>query len=182
MYRLLTSILLFSERQQDADLRGFFTCTVLLLICQDTRFLPAFELWKRPVPNSYLRRWWADSIIFKLDIWLVRQCTFSICIQQINQFFFFIFSNAYGNTQVHRTHIDQIALYGLQIAVTDPPINETSPSFEKVGEDLIKMKGWKEGGTCNINVSVVKAGGEQIIHGLHAILHVYHVGVRCHCS
>ena len=61
---------------------------------------------------------------------------------------------------------------GLQMAQPDPPINEAPPSLDEVREAVSKLKGRKAAGVCNISVELLKAGGEAMIHGLHAVLTV----------
>ena len=53
---------------------------------------------------------------------------------------------------------------------TDPPINEAAPSIDEVKEAVARLRGGKAAGICNINVELLKAGGEAMIRGLHAVL------------
>ena len=64
----------------------------------------------------------------------------------------------------------QLPLAGVQIAAADPPLDETPPSLAKVREAVRKLKGGKAAGVCNISAEMLKAGGEAMIHGLHAVL------------
>ena len=59
---------------------------------------------------------------------------------------------------------------GLQMLEADPPINETAPSIDDVKEPVAKLRGGKAAGICNISAELLKAGGEAMIHGLHAVL------------
>ena len=57
----------------------------------------------------------------------------------------------------------QLRTAGLQTLDADPPIDETAPSIGDVKEQLAA-------GVCNISVELLKAGGEAMIRGLHAVL------------
>ncbi len=64
----------------------------------------------------------------------------------------------------------RLSLAGVEIATADPPVDETPPSLAEVREAVNKLKGGKAVGVCNISAEMVKAGGETMIHGLHAVL------------
>ena len=51
----------------------------------------------------------------------------------------------------------------------DPPIEETAPSFDDVKEAVAKLMSGKVAGVCNISAELLKAGGEAMIRGLHAV-------------
>ena len=57
----------------------------------------------------------------------------------------------------------------LQVVYTDPSINETTLSLEEIKEAVARWRGGKEFGICNISLELLKAGGEVMIHGLHAV-------------
>merc|ERR1712035_27581 len=59
---------------------------------------------------------------------------------------------------------------GVEIATADPPVDEAPPSLAEVREAVNKLKGRKAAGICNISAEMLKAGGEAMIHGLHAVL------------
>ncbi|KAG0723224.1 putative protein in type-1 retrotransposable element R1DM [Chionoecetes opilio] len=65
---------------------------------------------------------------------------------------------------------EQLHTTGLQAVDADPPIDETAPSLDKVREAVAKLKGGKAAGVCNISAELLKAGGEAMIRGLHAVL------------
>ncbi len=52
----------------------------------------------------------------------------------------------------------------------DPPVDETPPSLAEVRESVNKMKCGKAAGICNVSTEMLKAGGEDMIRGLHAVL------------
>lgn len=64
----------------------------------------------------------------------------------------------------------QFSLAGVQMAAADPPVDETPPSLTEVREAVSKLKCGKAAGVCNISGELLKAGGEAMIHGLHAVL------------
>ena len=64
----------------------------------------------------------------------------------------------------------QLSLAGVQMAAADPPVDETPPSLAEVRKAVGKLKCGKAAGICNISVEMLKAGGEAMIHGLHAVL------------
>ncbi|KAG0730476.1 Transposon TX1 uncharacterized protein [Chionoecetes opilio] len=65
---------------------------------------------------------------------------------------------------------EQLHTTGLQAVDADPPIDESAPSLDEVREAVAKLKGGKAAGVCNISAELLKAGGEAMIHGLHAVL------------
>ncbi|KAG0728096.1 putative protein in type-1 retrotransposable element R1DM [Chionoecetes opilio] len=65
---------------------------------------------------------------------------------------------------------EQLHTTGLQAVDADPPIDETAPSLDEVREAVAKLRGGKASGVCNISAELLKAGGEAIIRGLHAVL------------
>ena len=71
----------------------------------------------------------------------------------------------------------QLQTTGLQVMDADPTINEAAPSIDEVKGAVVKLRGGKAAGICNINAKLLKAGGEAMIHGLHAVLTtVWHSG------
>ncbi|KAG0729173.1 Transposon TX1 uncharacterized protein [Chionoecetes opilio] len=52
----------------------------------------------------------------------------------------------------------------------DPPIDETAPSLDEVREAVAKLRGGKAAGVCNISAELLKARGEAMTRGLHAVL------------
>lgn len=64
----------------------------------------------------------------------------------------------------------QLPLAGVQVAPADPPLVDTPPSLTEVREAVSKLKCGKAAGVCNISAEMLKAGGEAMIHGLHAVL------------
>ena len=64
---------------------------------------------------------------------------------------------------------DQLEITEIQVVDADPPI-ETAPSLDQVKEAVAKLRGGKAGGICNITAELLKAGGEVMIRGLHAVL------------
>ena len=71
----------------------------------------------------------------------------------------------------------QLRTAGLQTLDADPPIDETAPSIGDVKEAVAKLRGGKAAGICNISAELLKAGGEAMIRGLHAVLTaVWHSG------
>ena len=71
----------------------------------------------------------------------------------------------------------QLRTAGLQTLDANPPIDETAPSIGDVKEAVTKLRGGKASGICNINAELLKAGGEVMIRGLHAVLTaVWHSG------
>ncbi|KAG0723665.1 Dipeptidase 3 [Chionoecetes opilio] len=65
---------------------------------------------------------------------------------------------------------EQLHTTGLRTVDTDPPIDETAPSLDEVREAVAKLSGGKAAGVCNISAGLLKAGGEAMIRGLHAVL------------
>ena len=71
----------------------------------------------------------------------------------------------------------QLRTAGLQALDADPPIDETASSIDNVKEAVAKLRGGKAAGVCNISAELLKAGGEAMIRGLHAVLTaVWHSG------
>merc|ERR1712035_263168 len=64
----------------------------------------------------------------------------------------------------------QLLTTGLETLEVDPPMNETPPSLDEVREAVAKLRGGKAPGICTISAELLKAGGEAMIHGLHAVL------------
>ena len=64
----------------------------------------------------------------------------------------------------------QLSLADVQMAAADPPVDETPPSLAEVRKAVSKLKCGKAAGICNISGELLKAGGETMIHGLHAVL------------
>ena len=64
----------------------------------------------------------------------------------------------------------QLQTAGLQTLDADPPIDETAPSIDDMKVSVAKLSGGKAAGICNISAELLKAGGETMIHGLHAVL------------
>ena len=64
----------------------------------------------------------------------------------------------------------QLQTAGLQTLDADPPIDETAPSIGDVKKAVAKLRGGKVASICNISVELLKAGGEAMICGLHAVL------------
>ncbi len=56
------------------------------------------------------------------------------------------------------------------MADADPPIDENPPYPDEVRETIAKLRGGKAPGICNISAEMLKAGGEAMIHGLHAVV------------
>ena len=65
---------------------------------------------------------------------------------------------------------EQLRAEGVQTLDADPPINEATPSLEEVKEAVDRLRGGKAPGVCNISAELLKAGGEAMIRGLHAVL------------
>ncbi|KAG0727434.1 LINE-1 reverse transcriptase [Chionoecetes opilio] len=65
---------------------------------------------------------------------------------------------------------EQLHTTGLQAVDADPPIDESAPSLDEVREAVAKLRGGKAAGVCNISAELLKAVGEAMIHGLHAVL------------
>ena len=59
---------------------------------------------------------------------------------------------------------------GVQTLDADPPINEATPSLDEVKEAVDRLRGGKAPGVCNVSAELLKAGGEAMIRGLHAVL------------
>ena len=64
----------------------------------------------------------------------------------------------------------QLRTAGLQTLDADPPADETAPSIDDVKEAVAKLRCGKVAGVCNISVELLKAGGEAMTRGLHAVL------------
>ena len=59
----------------------------------------------------------------------------------------------------------------------DLPIHETAPSIDDIKEAVAKLRAEKAAGVCSISAELLKAGGEAMIRGLHAVLTaVWHSG------
>ena len=70
----------------------------------------------------------------------------------------------------------QLRTTGLQTLDADPPIDKTAPSIGDVKEAVAKLRGGKAAGIY-ISAELLKAGGEAMICGLHAVLTaVWHSG------
>ena len=65
---------------------------------------------------------------------------------------------------------EQLQTAGLQTLDVDPLIDEIAPSIDDVREAVAKLRGGKAAGVCNINVELLKAAGEAMMRGLHAVL------------
>ena len=63
----------------------------------------------------------------------------------------------------------QLQITWLQVVDADLPINEAAPSIDEVKEAVSKLRGGKAAGICNISAELLKAGGEAMIRGLHAV-------------
>ena len=71
----------------------------------------------------------------------------------------------------------QLQTTGLQVVDANPSINEAAPSIDEVKEAVAKLRGGKAAGICNISAELLKAEGEAMIRGLHAVLTaVWHSG------
>ena len=64
----------------------------------------------------------------------------------------------------------QLSLAGVQMSAADPPVDETPPSLAEVREAVNKLKCGKAAGICNVSAEMLKAGGEAMTRGLHAVL------------
>ena len=64
----------------------------------------------------------------------------------------------------------QLSLAGVEISAAVPPVDESPPSLAEVREAVNKLKSGKAAGVCNISAEMLKAGGEAMIQGLHAVL------------
>ena len=69
-----------------------------------------------------------------------------------------------------RTPNRQLPVDGVETSAADPPVDESPPSLAEVREAVNKLKSGKAAGVCNISAEMLKAGGEAMIHGLHAVL------------
>ena len=58
----------------------------------------------------------------------------------------------------------------MQTLDADPPIDETAPSIGDGKEAVAKLRDGKAAGIRNISAELLKAGGEAMIRGLHAVL------------
>ena len=71
----------------------------------------------------------------------------------------------------------QLQTTGLPVMDANPPIDEAAPSLEEVKEAVARLRGGKAAGICNISAELLKAGGEAMTRGLHAVLTaVWHSG------
>lgn len=62
----------------------------------------------------------------------------------------------------------------------DPPKDETPPSPAEVREAVRKLKGGRSAEICKFSADLLKAGGEAMILGLHAVLPVlWQSGIPC---
>ena len=52
----------------------------------------------------------------------------------------------------------QLPTTGLQVADADPSIDESPPSLDEVREAVVKLRGGKAPGICNISVGMLKEG------------------------
>ncbi len=57
-----------------------------------------------------------------------------------------------------------------EIPAADLKVDEIPPFLAEVREAVNKLKGGKAAGVCNISAEMLKAVGETMIHGLHALL------------
>ncbi len=64
----------------------------------------------------------------------------------------------------------RLSMAAVEIAAADPPVDEIPPSLAEMREAVNKLKGGKAAGVCNISAEMLKAGGEAMIHSLHAVL------------
>ena len=58
----------------------------------------------------------------------------------------------------------------VETPLLDPPISEDPPSLTSVREVISKLKSGKAAGVCGIPAELLKAGGEPMARGLHAVL------------
>ena len=58
----------------------------------------------------------------------------------------------------------------VEIPLPDPPISEDPPSLTEVRGAISKLKSGKAAGICGIPAELLKAGGEPMARGLHAVL------------
>ena len=56
------------------------------------------------------------------------------------------------------------------VPLPDPPISEDPPSLTEVRGAISKLKSGKAAGICGIPAELLKAGGEPMARGLHAVL------------
>ena len=59
---------------------------------------------------------------------------------------------------------------GVVIPAADPPISIAPPSLEETRRAVDRLKGGKAVGVCGIAGEMLKAGGPDIISGLHSVL------------
>ena len=64
----------------------------------------------------------------------------------------------------------RLSLDGVRVAAADPPINVTAPSLAEVRKVVGELKGGRAAGICGITGEMLKAGGETMIHWLHAVI------------
>ena len=64
----------------------------------------------------------------------------------------------------------QVLTAGLQTLDADPPIDKNAPTIADVEKAVVKLRGGKAAGICNISAALFKAGHAAMIHGLHAVL------------
>ncbi|MEL6802745.1 MAG: reverse transcriptase domain-containing protein, partial [Bacteroidota bacterium] len=65
---------------------------------------------------------------------------------------------------------EQLRTDGLRAVDADPPIDEAPPSLDEVREAVARLRGGKAAGVCSISAELLKAGGEAVTRGLHAVL------------
>ena len=71
----------------------------------------------------------------------------------------------------------QLQTTGLQVMDAHLSIYEAASSIEEVKVVVAKLRGGKAAGICNMSAELLKAGGEAMICGLHAVLTVvWHSG------
>ncbi len=63
-----------------------------------------------------------------------------------------------------------MALAVVQMLAAYAPVDETPPSLAEVRGAVNKLKCGKAAGICNVSAEMLKAGGEAMIRGLHAVL------------
>ena len=61
---------------------------------------------------------------------------------------------------------------GIQPLVAVPPLDEAVPSLDEVKKAVARLKSGRAAGVCDIPAELVKAGGEAMIRGLHAVIEV----------
>ncbi len=60
----------------------------------------------------------------------------------------------------------------MQVLAADPPVDKTLPPLAKIREAVNKLKCGKAAGICNVSAKMLKAWGEVMMRGLHAVLSV----------